>query len=122
MIDRRSPRRPTTQRARARSTHAVFWTERALSDLEAIGDYIARDNEATAERWVARLVVAAEKAAMAPRAGRRVPELARDDVREVLLHTYRIVYLIAELRLEILTVFEGHRLFPGDVEPQGDGV
>jgi toxin ParE1/3/4 len=121
VTDRRSQERPTTPRARARPKRAVFWTERALADLEAIGDYIARDKEAVAERWVARLVVAAEKAAMAPRAGRRVPELARDDVREVLLHTYRIVYLIVGHRLEILTVFEGHRLLPGDLDPHGDG-
>jgi hypothetical protein len=41
--------------------------------------------------------------------------LAREDVREVLLRRYRIVYRLGEQRLEILTVFEGHRLFPAEV-------
>ncbi len=62
-----------------------------------------------------KLVAAAERAGAAPRAGRRVPELARDDVREVLLRRYRIVYRLGEHHLEILTVFEGHRLFPAEV-------
>jgi plasmid stabilization system protein ParE len=61
---------------------------------------------------VTKLVAAAERAAAVPLAGRRVPELAREDVREVLLRSYRIVYRLAEHRIEVLTVFEGHRLFP----------
>ena len=91
------------------------WTNRALADLEAIGDYIARDNPAAAERWVAELMAAAEKAAALPHAGRKVPELAREDVREVFRRTYRIVYRVSEHRVEVLAVFEGHRLFPEDV-------
>jgi toxin ParE1/3/4 len=109
-------RRAPQQRPRASSALSVFWTDRALSDLEAIGDYIARDNAVAAERWVMKLCAVAEGVAMAPLAGRRVPELGREDVRETFLRTYRIVYRVAEERLEILTVFEGHRLFPDDVD------
>jgi toxin ParE1/3/4 len=86
-----------------------------VADLEAVGDYIARDNPVAAERWMRELMSVAERAASAPLAGRRVPELARDDVREVFKRTYRIVYRITEKRIEVLTVFEGHRLFPDDV-------
>lgn len=45
-------------------------------------------------------------------AGRRVPEEGRDDVREVFLGAYRIVYQVNPKFIDILTVFEGHRLFP----------
>jgi plasmid stabilization system protein ParE len=75
--------------------------------------HIARDDRGAAARWVARLVRIAEKTAKAPFAGRRVPELNRDDVRETFLRTYRLVYRVTATRIEILTVFEGHRLFPG---------
>lgn len=44
--------------------------------------------------------------------GVRVPEIDRDDVREVLLRGYRIVYRVLEHEIHVLTVFEGHRLFP----------
>ncbi len=41
-----------------------------------------------------------------------VPELGRDDVREVFLRSYRIVYRVGEDTVDVLTVFEGHRLLP----------
>jgi hypothetical protein len=45
-----------------------------------------------------------------PLAGRVVPELQRDDIRELLLRTYRIVYRLRPAEIHVLTVFEGHRL------------
>ena len=111
----------TDRRPRKRSGKSltVAWTDRALSDLETIGDFIAADNPAAAERWVGMLMATAERAAGAPMAGRRVPELGRDDVREVFKRTYRIVYRVQDDQLEILTVFEGHRVFPHDVGREG---
>jgi len=87
----------------------VDWSARALRDLEEISDYIARDDEPAAARWVDKLIAAAERAAVLPMMGRRVPEMDRDDVRERLVHAYRVVYWIHEEHIEILTVFEGHR-------------
>lgn len=112
MTERKEPARKADRSGRTRV--AIYWTDRALSDLEAIADYISRDNLRAAERWVMKLVSAAENSAAAPRAGRRVPEIAREDVREVLLRSYRIVYRVKSKRIEILTVFEGHRLLRGD--------
>ncbi len=39
---------------------AIEWTERALTDLRAIDDYIAVDNPLAAERWIGRLIAKAE--------------------------------------------------------------
>lgn len=43
-----------------------------------------------------------------------VPELNREDIREVLLRSYRIVYRVRPDGIVVLTVFEGHRT-SGDV-------
>ena len=96
----------------------MVWTTKALADLQAIGDHIARDKPGAAARWVMRLTEKAEGVVELPLVGRRVPELGRDDVREVFLRTYRIIYFFTEDRLEILTIFEGHRSFPDDLEPR----
>jgi plasmid stabilization system protein ParE len=101
---------------------AVVWTDRALSNLEAIGDDIGRDNPVAAQGWVMKLITSAARAAVAPLAGRRVPELGRDDVRENLLRGYRVVYRVTPKKLEILTVFEGHRLLPGDLDQQAEST
>ena len=93
----------------------VRWARPASRDLEAIGDFIASDSPGAARRWVARLKERARDAAPAPYSGRRVPELDREDVREVFLGSYRIVYRIYPDFIDVITVFEGHRLFPVEV-------
>ncbi|MBI5549819.1 MAG: type II toxin-antitoxin system RelE/ParE family toxin [Deltaproteobacteria bacterium] len=93
---------------------AVVWTNRALADLQAIGDYIALDSPVAARRWVDGLMALAERAAAAPLAGRRVPEIGNDSIREVFKRTCRLVYRLTDHRIEVLTVFEGHRILPDD--------
>lgn len=90
----------------------LAWTERSRRDLADIEHFIARDDSDAARRWVARIRLRAKRAAAAPRSGRVVPEIGRTDVREVLLAGYRIVYLVGEDAVIVLTVFESHRLLP----------
>lgn len=59
-----------------------------------------------------RLRARARLAAAHPFAGRVVPELAREDVREIVEGNYRIVYRLHTDAVEVLLVFESHRLFP----------
>lgn len=95
----------------------MVWTDRALRDIEAIGDHIGRDSPAAASSWVARLCRAAANAGVTPLGGRCVPELGRQDIREVFLRTYRVVYLATAEQVVMLTIFEGHRLFPPEADP-----
>jgi len=101
-----------TRRGRRKEALSIEWAERAVADLRAIDNYIAADNPAAAERWVGKLIAKAETAARLPMAGRVVPEKGRCDIREVFLRTYRIVYRVREEGIVVLTIFEGHRLFP----------
>ena len=39
-----------------------------------------------------------------------MPELSVPEIREIVEQNYRIVYRITKTRIEILTIFEGHRL------------
>lgn len=97
----------------------VRWTQRAVRDLREIGHYIRRDNPDAARRWMAHLQERANRAADFPQSGRVVPEFQRDDVREVITQGYRIVYRVLTEEIEVVTVFEGHRLFPqGRVAPE----
>jgi toxin ParE1/3/4 len=47
-----------------------------------------------------------------------MPELRREDVREVIEGSYRIVYRVTKVGVEVLTVFEGHHLFPEGASPE----
>lgn len=89
----------------------LVWTRRARDDLAEIALFIARDKTAAALSWIERLEERAEAILNAPRSHRRVPELERDDIREVLTGNYRTVFKIEKDRVVVLTVFEGHELF-----------
>ncbi len=92
----------------------VRWSEKAKNDLLEIGRYIAGDKTGAARKWVETLRQSARKAGDYPYLGRRVPEWDRNDMRELILRGYRIVYLIKDGSVEILTIIEGHRLLQGD--------
>src|SRR5262245_40248589 len=81
----------------------------AQDDLAGIAEDIARDDPMAAERWVARLEAAALSVGDNPRMRRVVPELRNQNIREVLVQGYRLVYLIEPRRILLLTVFHGSR-------------
>lgn len=89
----------------------ILWAERAQRDLREITAFIAKDNEAAAIKWLNRAMEAVERAGRMPLSGRMVPEFSREELREIVLGNYRIVYRIERGRLTVLTAFEGHRLF-----------
>ncbi len=96
----------------------VLWTEQAFARLAEIEDYIAADNPATAQRFVAGLIERASLLAGTPQMGRIVPELPESKLRELIEGNYRIVYRVHRKTVQILTVFESHRRFPSDDLPE----
>ncbi|WP_267871568.1 type II toxin-antitoxin system RelE/ParE family toxin [Nostoc sp. CHAB 5715] len=57
----------------------VIWTSQALTDLEAIGDFIARDAPSFAQVFVDRVFQSVERLQQFPLSGRVVPEIAQED-------------------------------------------
>lgn len=86
----------------------LFWTETAKQDLIAIRQYISADNPTEAKRWIDLLRQRIRNSIHVPLVGRIVPELAREDIRELIEGNYRIVYQVLDDRIVVLTVFEGH--------------
>lgn len=86
------------------------WSERAIDDLADIHDFIAGSHPKNAGQWLAKLRRCARDASQSPMLGRKLPELARNDIREALLGRYRIVYRVDADGITVPTVFEGHRL------------
>lgn len=91
----------------------IEWTEPAISDLTALRDYIARDSEANAGRFVGRLIQSVEKLSTFPQMGRRVPEAEDEAIREVLFQSYRILYRLDPGAIRILTVLHGKQDLAG---------
>ena len=93
----------------------ILWTREALRQLTEIEDFIAKDSAERAAKFVDEIIAHAESLLPGePRIGRTVPEISHPDIRELLFRKYRIVYRVNKSSVEILTVFEGHRLLRAD--------
>jgi len=95
----------------------VAWTDQALNRLAAIREHIAQDNPAAALRLVASLVERVDSLSRFSRRGRPVPGHAAEGLRELIDGNFRIVYRVRAGTVEILTVFERHRLLPDEDLP-----
>jgi addiction module RelE/StbE family toxin len=93
----------------------ITWTDQALEDLEAICLYIARDALQYAKIFAIRAFEATDRLEKFPLSGRIVPEVGHEDIREIILGNYRIIYRIIPKEVEILTVHHGSRLLDPSV-------
>ncbi|MBD3377763.1 type II toxin-antitoxin system mRNA interferase toxin, RelE/StbE family [candidate division KSB1 bacterium] len=92
----------------------IIWTQEALTRLKEIQDYIGQNNPGRAKAFINILVEKTKILSSNPEIGRIVPETAHSDIREIIHKNYRIVYRRGKNHIEILTVFEGHKLFRAD--------
>ncbi|MFL6285317.1 MAG: type II toxin-antitoxin system RelE/ParE family toxin [Pyrinomonadaceae bacterium] len=89
----------------------VLWTDAAVTQLEALHDYVARTSPEYARRIVDRLTKRSVQISVFPFSGRRVPEYELNEVREVIEGSYRIIYLVKEDegQIEVLAVIHSSR-------------
>ena len=91
----------------------VRWTEKASAYVLAIYAYIAEHSETYADAVYARIVDRAEtQVAKYPLSGSIVAEYGRNDIREVIVHSFRLVYLVLQDELRVLTVIHGAQRMP----------
>ncbi|MCX5914324.1 MAG: type II toxin-antitoxin system RelE/ParE family toxin [Deltaproteobacteria bacterium] len=90
--------------------HKVVWSPEAVDDLESIAEYIARDSRYYAGAVVEKVLEVARNIAKFPQAGRIVPELGEETLREHFVYSYRLLYRIKPERILIVAVIHGRRL------------
>ena len=88
----------------------INWTTQAKEDLKSIADYIAIDSVKYAKLQIIRLKSRTQILKSHLQAGRIVPEMELDDIRELIEGNYRIIYkLISSDRVDILTIHHSSR-------------
>jgi toxin ParE1/3/4 len=88
----------------------IIWSEPALSDLDAIADYIALENPAAAEALVRSIVGHVEQLADHPESGSRPQELKRSRYRQIVEPPCRVFYRYDGQRIFVLHVMRSERL------------
>ena len=89
--------------------HKIIWSPNAVADLDTIAAYIARDSETYAAAVVGRTLDQVQMLARFPRAGRVVPEFELENVRELIVYSYRVIYRVAPGQITIAAVIHGAR-------------
>ena len=94
--------------------YQVIWMDEAIDDLKSIVLCIAEDHPEVAQRWGEKLRHKPLALSEHPRLGRRFKKMGREDVRELNVPPYRIIYHVqdAARKVWILTVWHGARQEP----------
>ena len=87
----------------------VKWTLPARDDLKAIYDYIAVDSKFYAKKIVREIVSISATIPDMPERGRIVPETNEQDIRELFIYSYRLIYQLSPELISILAVIHGSR-------------
>ncbi|MEK7727127.1 MAG: type II toxin-antitoxin system RelE/ParE family toxin [candidate division KSB1 bacterium] len=90
--------------------YQVTWSLEALADVDSIAEYIARDSAVYASAVVEKILEAARKLDLFPFAGRVVPELNNQKIREKFVYSYRLIYCVEEQTVCVIAVVHGKRL------------
>lgn len=89
----------------------IIWTEPALSDLDAIADYIALDDPQAARNLVRKVIEHVEQLEKHPDSGSRLPEMRRSRYRQIVEAPCRVFYRHDGERVFILYVMRGEMMF-----------
>jgi addiction module RelE/StbE family toxin len=92
----------------------VIWTPRAHADLKAIHDHIAKDAPQNAKKITREMVQKAHLLMEVPQIGRKLPEVNDDDLREISLHPWRIIYHLRQGKIFVVTVVHKRRQLDAD--------
>jgi plasmid stabilization system protein ParE len=90
--------------------HRIVWSSRAAQDLDSITDYIATDSPAYAGVVLKNIVSQTRILARFPQAGRKVPEFDDENLRELVVYSYRIIYRLQQDEALIVAVIHGKRV------------
>ncbi len=92
----------------------IVWTEPALSDLDAIADYIALENPTAAAELVRRVFAHVEQLEAHPESGSKPPELGRSRYRQIVEPPCRVFYRFDGERVFVLYVMRTEQLLRHD--------
>ena len=90
----------------------VVWADAAVIDLEAAAEFTAKDSAAYAASFVLKTLKSARSLGDLSERGRVVPEFKREDIREIFVFNYRLVYRIEKIgcQMGLITNQQENRL------------
>lgn len=88
---------------------SVDWSHGAERDLSEAAAYLVAGSEAYAAAFAREILAATRLLEDMTELGRVVPEFGRDDIRELIVGNYRVIYHVTRGRVTILALVHGRR-------------
>ena len=82
----------------------VEWSPLADTQVDHAVDYISQDDPAAALAWLERVLDGVKALTEFPDSGRMVPETEREDIRELIISPYRVMYRRKSDMVEIAVI------------------
>lgn len=89
----------------------IIWTEEALDNIERIAEFIEQDSQYYSAAFINKIFTKAETLKTLYKRGRIVPEVLDENMREIFVNEYRLMYRIEKDEIIILTAIHGRRDF-----------
>jgi len=83
--------------------------------LNDVKSYIAKDNPETAVRHIKKVISRIRKVLEYPYIGKRNAVYNQEDIREIAVEGYKVIYQIASMCINILVVYKNIDLDEGDI-------
>ena len=87
----------------------IIWSPLAVDQVRDIASYIALDKPSVAVQWAEKIFNSVERLAEFPDSGRIVPEINRNEIREIVQGNYRVIYKIKPKEILVLVVKSYHQ-------------
>jgi len=90
----------------------IVWSPLSFGRLESVYDFIANEDPVAAKNLIKRIFKRVESLSKYPERGRKVPEVNRNDIREIFESEYRIIYRIETNKIVFLTIRSFKQFLP----------
>jgi len=91
--------------------YMLNWSSRALAHLKSVESYIAEDSSFHAKRVVREIIDHAENLKTFPEMGHVLPDFPHLGLRQLIKHSYRIIYSFNNDVVTIVAVVHGKRKY-----------
>jgi addiction module RelE/StbE family toxin len=97
----------------------LIWSAESKENLRSIRSQISKDSERAANALIDQLISSTDRLSEFPQSGRIVPEFNQEDIRELIVRSYRVVYQVIGDTVGIVRVHHGaRRLRRTDIEQE----
>ncbi len=93
----------------------VRWSNTSKLDLHQIYDYIAKDSVYYAKKVVNDIIDKSEYLELFPSIGRKVEEISDNDLKEIIIYSYRMIYRIVEDGINVLAIVHCRRNLTSEI-------